>query len=141
MRTQASISYSLGNRFYSFEFITIISRFITFIPLVSVRDTPLPTAMCRNVTLRSPNSTCQFVTPDPLILRVGSWHPIPKYHSIDSSILLLYQGIINLITLVHQAFFNTKASSLTRGFQDLGFNSFIMLISSQLYNHNMQKHN
>ena len=33
--------------------------------------------LCRYVTLRSPKSMCQFVTPDPLNLRVGSWHPIP----------------------------------------------------------------
>ena len=42
MRTQVSTPYSFGYRFFSFEFINIISRFIIFIPLVSVRDTPLP---------------------------------------------------------------------------------------------------
>ena len=33
--------------------------------------------LCRYVTLWSPKSTCRFVTPDPLNLRVGSWHSIP----------------------------------------------------------------
>ena len=47
----------------------------------------------------------------------------------------------NLILLVHQAFFYTKTSSLTKGFQGLRFNSLIMLILSQLYNHIMQAHN
>ena len=47
----------------------------------------------------------------------------------------------NLILLVHQAFFYTKASSLTKRFQRLGFNSLIMIILSQLYNHIMQAHN
>ena len=47
----------------------------------------------------------------------------------------------NLIFLVHQAFFYTKASSLTKRFQSLGFNSLIMLILSQLYIHIMQAHN
>ena len=47
----------------------------------------------------------------------------------------------NLILLVHQAFFYTKASSLTKRFQGLGFNSLIMLILSQLYSHIMQAYN
>ena len=47
----------------------------------------------------------------------------------------------NLILLVHQAFFYNKASSLTKRFQGLGFNSLIKLILSQLYNHIMQAHN
>ena len=55
----------LGDRFFEFNYIYIIPY-----------STPL-FLLCRNVTLRSPNTTCRFVTPDPLILRVGSWHPIP----------------------------------------------------------------
>ena len=104
---------------------------------------------CRNVTLRSsfyPGigtwhpihilSWCRNVAPDPLISFYQFIKPsfLPRHHQshyFSSSSLLLCQGIINLITLVHQAFFYTKASSLTKtlGFlQDLGFNNFIMLI-------------
>ena len=60
MRTQASTRYSFGKRFFIFEYIKIIQdSFSLFL-------------LCRNVALRSPNTTFRFVTPDPLILRVGS---------------------------------------------------------------------
>ena len=85
-----------------------------------------PTTMCLNVTLRSPKSTCRFVTPDPLISFYQFIKPslIPRHHQSHyfcSSSLLLYQGIV--------------INKYIRVFQDLGFNSFIMLILSQLYNH------
>ena len=78
----------------------------------------------------------------------GTWHPIHiiswrQNMTLRSSytILVLERGTRspNLTTFVHQAFFYTKASSLTKyirvSFQDLGFNSFIVLIISQLHNH------
>ena len=55
---------------------------------MSVRDT------------RSPNSTCRFVTPDPLILillihQAFFYTKASSSHYFSSSSLLLYQGIIN----------------------------------------------
>ena len=158
MRTQASIPYSFGKS--KFIMLSILTSFEIHYPssscvgtwhsdplplcvgtwhsdplYVSERDTPIP-YMCRYVTLRSPISTCRFVTPVPLILCVGTWHSDPlilcvgTWHS-DPLILCvgtwhsdplnsfypfikpsLYQGITNPITLIHQAFFYTKASSL-----------------------------
>ena len=125
MRTHASSSYSFGNQVHQIEYINIFQdslslflscRYVTlrssYTILVSERDTPiLILSWCRNVT------------PDPYSILVperGTRSP-------------------NLTTFVHQAFFYTKASSLTKqirvSFQDLGFNSFIMLIYSQLHNH------
>ena len=54
---------------------------------------------------------------------VGTWHPI-------HTILVPERDTRspNLILSVHQAFFYTKASSLTKRFQSLGFYSLIMLI-------------
>ena len=116
---------------------------IFIIPLVSVRDTPIPYIYVSVRDTRSPNSTCRFVTPDPLHHSLNHQaFSIPRHHQshyFNSSSLLLYQGIINPIALIHQAFFYTKASSLIMyikvSFQDLGFNIFIMLILSQSHNH------
>ena len=73
---------------------------------------------CRNVTSIHILSWCRNVTPDPhsiLVPERGTRSP-------------------NLPTFIHQAFFYTKESSLTKwirvSFQELGFNNFIMLIYS-----------
>ena len=76
------------------------------------------------------------VAPDPYTILVSERDTRSSY-----TILIPERGTRspNLTTFVHQAFLYTKASSLTSRlgflFQDLGFNSFIMLILSQSYNH------
>ena len=83
-------------------------------------------------------SWCRNVKPDPLLLS-WCWNV-----TLRSSTVLVSKRDTrspNLILSVHQALFYTKASSLTKRFQGLRFNSLIMLILSQLYNHIMQAHN
>ena len=70
----------LGNRFFEFEYINIIQDYFSLL------------LSCRNVTLRSPNTTCRNVT---------LWSPNTTCRNVTLR-------SIYLIILVHQAFFMSR---------------------------------
>ena len=132
---------------------------------MSVRDTPLLNILswCRNVT-PDPYSILVPERDTPILIYypgTGTWHPIHIFYPGTRTwhpIHIFYPGtgtwhpihilswcrnvtpdpLISLLSFIKPSFIprhHHKQSRLGFSFQYLGFNSFIMLILSQLYNH------